>query len=214
MSEVARCEGRRIRFEIGRERRRLVIERCHHAHHCARLLLLLLRRDLDVVILAACFTVPSLARHHFRFLHDQDTLAVDQRLRVRRMHLPDGFAQFVAVALVLVVDCDEEFLGHVARELVLGREARRDAQMKRFFGLFLARALFESGTFAAEPKFDDIICHAAWCILGAYFDDALHVAPFGPDEPPSDLEIFFVFDLNVEAPRVLHLRVVLFLRWG
>ena len=57
-------------------------------------------------LIALVFTEPSLASDHFRLLDDKASLSIDLRLRVRRVHLPDWFPELVAVALVLVVNCD------------------------------------------------------------------------------------------------------------
>ena len=131
LSEFARGEGRRVRFEIGREGRRRMIEWRHH------------RAGRRCHLIAFVFTAPSLASDHFRFLDDKATLSIDLRLRVRRVHLPDWFPEFVAVAFILVVNSDWELLSHVAGKFVLVGKAARDAEVERLFRLFLAGALFE-----------------------------------------------------------------------
>lgn len=107
------------------------------------------------------------------------------------------------VLLVLFVDIEHELLGHVASELVLVVEARRDAQMQRLPRLLLSWALFKPRTFASESQLDHVVCETLRRVLAADLDDALHVASLGTDEASGHLEVFLVLDLDFKTTSVL-----------
>ena len=76
--------------------------------------------------------------------------------------------------LELLVHIVEQLLNLLARKLVLLVEAGADAEMKRFFRLFLLRTLLKARTFSTETKFDHF-AHL-WHILTTLRNDALHIA--------------------------------------
>ena len=77
--------------------------------------------------------------------------------------------------------------------------------MQRLFGLLLLRPLLKAGSLSAKPQLDNF--HRLWHVLAAVRNDALHVAPFGTDQPAGDLELALVGDLNVVPASVFGLAV-------
>ncbi len=58
---------------------------------------------------------------------------------------------------------------------------------------------------ASQAKLDYL--SARWHILAALPDDTLHVASFGPDQASGYLELFLIWDLNIEPAGVLRIRI-------
>lgn len=77
--------------------------------------------------------------------------------------------------------------------------------MQWLLRLLLSRSFFEARALASQAKFNDVLrVH----VLGAIFDDPLHVAALCPDESPRHLELFVVRNLDVKAAGVLYGLVV------
>ena len=81
--------------------------------------------------------------------------------------------------------------------------------MERLLRLFLLCTFFESTTLASESEFYDIVLHTTRSVLRANLEYALHVASLSSDQPPRDLKLLFVLNLDVKATCVLHCILVI-----
>ena len=73
--------------------------------------------------------------------------------------------------------------------------------MKRITALLFGWTLAEATAFASQAEFDHV-CRL-WYISTTQFNDTLHVDAFGSDKTSSNLEIFVVFNLNIESTCIL-----------
>lgn len=121
---------------------------------------------------------------------------------------------FLTESLVLLVHVQNQFLHVVAGHLVLVKIPRTYAQMQWLVRLFLSWSFFESGAFASESEFNDLLELVVAGSFAADFDDALHVASFGSDESAGHLEFLVILNLDVESASVLDILVrALVLGW-
>lgn len=96
----------------------------------------------------------------------------------------------------------------VASDLVLVKVSRTDAQMKRFVALFLPWSFLKAGTLTSEPELHNFLLIVIAGPLAAHLDDPLHVATLGSNEPPCNLEILVIVDLNVKSAGVLNIIII------
>mmetsp|Transcript_14693 Transcript_14693/g.10594 ORF Transcript_14693/g.10594 Transcript_14693/m.10594 type:complete len:252 (-) Transcript_14693:706-1461(-) len=130
-------------------------------------------------------------------------------LHLLDLNLSLGFLfVFLTEPLVLLVNIQNQLLSMSACYLVLIVVSGADAEVEGLVGLLLPRALFKSRPLASETKLDDFLELVVAGALATDFDNSLHVATLGPNEPPSHLELLVIINLDVKTTRVLH---VLFL---
>ena len=120
-------------------------------------------------------------------------------------YLGDVLVVLFAIFLVLFVDVQQQFLQLIARQQILVVETRTHAQMEWLLRLFLARTLLEPRSLASQSKFNDVLrVHVLWAVLY----NPLHIASFCANQSPGYLELFIIWNLDVEPACVLDSLVV------
>lgn len=71
--------------------------------------------------------------------------------------------------------------------------------METFFRLKLVGSFLVAGTLSSKSKFEEFVGVVGLFadLLEGYFDDLLHVGALGADDPPGNLELFLILNLNV-----------------
>ena len=85
----------------------------------------------------------------------------------------------LTVLLVLLVNVKKQLLDLVTCSHILRIESWTDAEMKRFFRLFLLRTFLESWSLSSESQFNDFL--RLRHVLATLLDDPFHVAAFRTD---------------------------------
>lgn len=97
----------------------------------------------------------------------------------------------------------------VACSCILVIELRTDTKMERLTGFLVSWSFLESRTFATKAQFDQVLLLklATMVTFTTDFYDSFHVRAFSTDESPSNLEFFFILDLNVETTCILNILI-------
>lgn len=88
--------------------------------------------------------------------------------------------------------------------------ARTYAQMQWFATLFLAGSLLETGPLPPKSKLDHILLGMLIiaATLTANFNNPLHIASFSTNQTSSNLELFIIIYLYIEAASVLNILIL------
>lgn len=122
------------------------------------------------------------------------------------------FADLLAESLVLFINVKDQFLDMIASDCVLVKESRADAEMQGLIALLLSRALLEARSFAPESEFDDLLLVIVAGALATDLNDSLHVASLCADEPPRNLKLLVIVNLNVEPAGILNVIILIIVR--
>jgi hypothetical protein len=124
------------------------------------------------------------------------------------------FADLLAESLVLFINVKDQLLDMIASDRILVKESRADAEMQGLIALLLSRALLEARSFAPESELDDFLLVIVAGGLATDLNDSLHIASLCADEPPCNLKLLVIVNLNVEPAGILSVIILIIVRVG